>query len=159
MSDRRHKQTVEKTLRDSTKIDKAKVEIGRISKFGLLEMSRQRLKSSLVSQSHSQCPHCRGRGRVKTPESASLEALRKIQSAVFAGGVEEIRVSMAPAAALLLLNDKRSILTKFEELSNTRIFVYADGRKKPEEYDLELITQRSEGGLQLQAEQGRPRQR
>ena len=150
MSDRRHKQTVEKALRDAVSTDKAKVEIGRISKFGLMEMSRQRLKSSLVSQSHSLCPHCLGRGRVKTSESAALEALRKIQSAAFAGGVEQIRVHMSPSAALLLLNEKRHILTDFEQRSNTKISIYADGRLKPEEYKFELVTERSHAGDAIQ---------
>lgn len=146
MNDKRHKQIVEKVLRDAVRPDKAKIEIGRISKFGLLELSRQRLKASLTSQSHSSCPHCDGRGRVKTPESAALEALRKIQSAVFAGGVEEIRIRMAPAAALLLLNSKRQILSQFERESGTTILVYADGRMKPEEYELELRTSRHDEG-------------
>lgn len=140
MLDRRHKQVVERVLKEAVRTDKAKVEIGRISKFGLLEMSRQRMKSPLVSQSHNVCPHCSGRGRVKTPESAALEALRKIQSAVFAGGVDEIRIHMSPSAALLLLNNKRQTLSQFERQSNTKIIVYADGRMKPEEYELELIT-------------------
>lgn len=144
MVDKRHKQIVEKVLRDAVSGDKAKIEMSHISKFGLLEMSRQRLKSSLVTQSHMVCPHCSGRGRVKTPESAALEALRKIQSAVFAGGVDQIRVHMAPAAALLLLNDKRHTITNFEKQSQTKIFIYADGRMKPEEYDLELITAKPE---------------
>lgn len=140
MNDKRHKQVVEKVLRDSVKTDKAKIEIGRISKFGLLEMSRQRLKASLTSQSDMVCPHCDGRGRVKTPESAALEALRKIQSAVFAGGIEEIRVRMAPAAALLLLNSKRQAIAQFERECRTTILIFADGRMKPEEYELELKT-------------------
>ncbi len=140
MNDKRHKQVVEKYLRDSVRQDKAKIEIGRISKFGLLEMSRQRLKSSLTSQNDTACPHCSGRGRVRTPESAALEALRKIQSAAFAGGIEEIRVRMSPVAALLLLNSKRQLLSDFERLSNTRILIYADGRMKPDEYELELST-------------------
>jgi len=144
MNDKRHKQIVEKCLRDAVRTDKAKIEIGRISKFGLLELSRQRLKASLTSQSDSVCPHCDGRGRVKTPESAALEALRKIQSAVFAGGVEEIRIRMAPAAALLLLNSKRQVLTQFERESGTRILIFADGRMKPEEYEFELRTSRQE---------------
>jgi len=142
MNDKRHKQTVEKYLRDAVRSDKAKIEIGRISKFGLLELSRQRLKASLTSQSHTVCPACDGRGRVKTAESAALEALRKIQSSVFAGGVEEIRVRMAPAAALLLLNSKRQVLSQFERESNTTVLIYADGRMKPEEYELELRTSR-----------------
>nr|MBP9838054.1 Rne/Rng family ribonuclease [Pseudomonadota bacterium] len=140
MSNKRHKQIVEKVLRDSIRIDKAKIELGRISKFGLLEMSRQRLKTSLTSQSHVLCPHCAGQGRVRTQESASLEVLRKIQSAAFAGGVSEIRVRMAPSAALTILNNKRQLLTEFEKMSGTTILIFADGRLKPEEYELELNT-------------------
>ncbi len=144
MTDRKHKQVVEKTLKDAVRSDKAKIEVGRISKFGLLEMSRQRLKSSLLSQSHNVCSHCAGRGRVRTPESAALEVLRKIQSSVFAGGIVEIRVHMAPSAALLLLNNKRQMLADFEAKTEAAILVFADGRKKPDEYDLELVTSKSE---------------
>ena len=144
MSDRRHRQVVERTLRDAVKNDKAKVEVGRISKFGLLEMSRQRIKSSLVSQRYMCCPHCNGRGQVMTAESAVLEVLRKVQSAVFAGGIEEVHVHMAPVGALMLLNNKRKILSSFEAQSQTSIYVYADGRKKPEEYDFELVTSKTE---------------
>lgn len=160
MWDKRHKQIVEKALKDAVRSDKAKVEMGRISKFGLLEMSRQRLKSSLVSQSHITCPHCSGRGRVKTAEAAALEALRKIQSAVCAGGVEAVRVRMAPGAALLLLNNKRKALTKLEETTGTTILVYADGRMKPEEYELELGAHHREArpAQEEQAERREPRQ-
>jgi ribonuclease E len=139
MSDKRHKQVVEKSFRDATRFDKAKIEIGRISKFGLLEMSRQRLKSSLASHSQMICPHCHGRGRVKTPETAALEALRKIQTVVFSGGVNEVRVRMAPAAALLLLNNKRKLLAALENETHTNILIYADGRMRPEEYELEVV--------------------
>jgi ribonuclease E len=144
MVDKRHKQVVEKALKDAVRTDKAKIEVGRISKFGLLEMSRQRLKSSLNSQSHMVCPHCTGRGRVKTSDSAALEALRKIQSSVFAGGVDVIKAHMSPGAALMLLNDKRAILADFEERSGTRIIIFADGRMKPEQYELELVTSKGE---------------
>ncbi|MCB0324930.1 MAG: Rne/Rng family ribonuclease [Bdellovibrionales bacterium] len=148
MTDRKHKQVVERVLKDSVRSDKAKIEVGRISKFGLLEMSRQRLKSSLVSQNNVDCPHCAGRGRVRTPESAALEVLRKIQSSAYAGGVSDIRVHMSPAAALLLLNQKRHMLTEFEQRTGTHILIYADGRKKPDEYELELVTGRHDEGFE-----------
>ncbi len=140
MIDRRHKQVIEKTIKEAVKIDKAKVETGRISKFGLLELSRQRLKSSLVSQSHVLCPHCNGRGKIKTAEVSALEALRKIQSSVAAGGVTGIKARMAPSAALYLLNNKRKTLYKLEESCGVEILVYADGRIKADHYELELMT-------------------
>ncbi|MCB0344566.1 MAG: Rne/Rng family ribonuclease [Bdellovibrionales bacterium] len=138
MWDKRHKQQVERTLKDAVRRDKAKIEMGRISKFGLLEMSRQRLKASLVSQNYTGCPHCSGSGRVKTPDAAALEALRKLQSAVATGGVSEVRVRLAPPAALFLLNNKRSTLAQLEAATNTTILVYADGRMKLGDYELEL---------------------
>lgn len=144
MMDRRHKQSIERIVRESVKTDKAKIEIGRISKFGLLELSRQRLKSSLVSQSHITCPHCEGRGRVKTSEVAALEALRKIQSSVASGGIISIKAKMPPAAALYLLNNKRKSLAKLEETYKVEILVYADGRIKGDNYELELITEKSQ---------------
>lgn len=140
MIDKRHKQIVERVLKDAVAYDKAKIEVGRISKFGLLEMSRQRLKASLPSQSQMVCPQCSGRGRVKSTESAALEALRKIQSSVYAGGVRSVRVRLAPGAALMLLNNKRQILSKLEESTSTQILIFADGRMKQDEYELELDT-------------------
>ena len=140
MNDRRHKSTVERVLKESVRLDRAKVEIGKISKFGLLELSRQRLKSSINTHSYLTCPHCEGRARVKAPEAAALEVLRKIQSAAFAGGIEEIRVRMSAVAALMLLNQKRQELTRFEIEGKTKIIIIADGRLRPEEYQLEVKT-------------------
>ncbi len=139
MADKRHKAIVEKTLKDSVRFDKAKVEIGRISKFGLLEMSRQRLKTSLVSHSHETCSQCQGRGKVRSPESVSLEALRKIQSAMYAGGVSEVRLHISPVAGLMLLNSKRRELTSFELETDALVRVYPDGRLRPEEYHIEIV--------------------
>jgi len=139
MADKRHKATVEKVLKDAVRFDKAKVELGRISKFGLLEMSRQRLKTSLVTQSQMTCPTCSGSGRIKTPESAAIDALRKIETAIFSGGVTELRVRMAPAPALLLLNDRRKMLSKLEAEAGSRIIIFADGRMRPEDYELEVV--------------------
>ena len=138
MWDKRHKQGVERALKEGLKTDKAKIEMGRISKFGLLEMSRQRLKSSLVSQSYSSCAHCNGTGRIKTTETTSLEALRKLQSAVFAGDLKEVRLRMAPSAAFYVLNNKRRFLTKLEDNTKTTVLVYPDGRLRADEYKIEL---------------------
>ncbi|MCC6933382.1 MAG: Rne/Rng family ribonuclease [Deltaproteobacteria bacterium] len=144
MNDHRHKQVIERTVKDVVKTDKAKVEVGRISKFGLLELSRQRLKSSLISQSHVTCPHCDGRGRVKTAEVVALEVLIKIQSSVFSGGISSIRVRMSPAPALYLLNNKKQIISDLETNCHVNILVLADGRMKPDQYELELVTERGD---------------
>jgi len=139
MFDNHHRQSVERILRDATRTDKAKIEFARISKFGLMEMSRQRLRSSLISHSQMICPHCKGRGRVKTPESSSLEAIRKIQSVVYSGGVSEVRVKMSPSVALMILNNKRKFLSRLEDQMGTKVLIFADGRMHPDEYELEII--------------------
>ena len=140
MMDRRHKYAVESKLRESVKSDRAKIEVGRISRFGLLEMSRQRLKASLTSQNHVLCPQCVGRGQVKTPDSVALEALRKVESAVMVGGVKNVKVHMSPSSALFMLNEKRRFLSRLEETCDANIKVYADSRLKQEEYQLILDT-------------------
>lgn len=150
MGDKRHKQTVERTLKDAVKQDKAKVEIGRLSKFGLLEMSRQRLKSALVSHSHECCSHCQGRGKVRSPESISLEALRKVQTAIYAGGISEVRLSISPVPGLMLLNGKRSDLSKYENDTKAFIRIYPDGRLRPEEYHIEIVRSKHDATVRVQ---------
>ena len=141
MSDKRHKQGVENCLRDAIKNDRAKIEIGRISRFGLLELSRQRLKASLTSQNNILCPQCSGRGSIKTPDSVALEVLRKLEAAVLVGEVKSVRVHMSPSAALFLLNEKRSFLSRLEEQKEADIKVFADSRLRQEDYQLILDTQ------------------
>ena len=148
MADKRHKHVVERTLKESVRHDKAKVEIGRISKFGLLEMSRQRLKSASVIHSHETCPQCQGRGKVRAPESICLEALRKVQSAIYAGGISEVRLHISPVAGLMLLNSKRRELTGFEMDTGINIRIYPDGRLRPEEYHIEIIRAKAGGQVE-----------
>ncbi len=144
MFNRRHKQIIERIMKEATKNDRAKIEVGRISKFGLLELSRQRLKTPLISQSHMICPHCDGRGRVKNTEVVALEALRKIQSAISTGGVSVVKVSMPPAPALFLLNNKKDVLSALEKSMNVQILILADGRIKPDKYELKIDFEKTE---------------
>ncbi|MCO6431241.1 MAG: Rne/Rng family ribonuclease [Deltaproteobacteria bacterium] len=142
MIDRRHKAAVERQMRDAVRSDKARIEVGRLSKFGLLEMSRQRLRASLTSQSHLKCAHCQGIGKLKNPELVALEALRKIQSAVIVGQANVVKARLAPAAALFLLNNKKQDLAGLEKDHSARIFVLADGRMRPDEYEFEIESRR-----------------
>ena len=142
MLDRRHKALVEKRLLNAIKIDKARVEVGKISKFGLLEMSRQRLRASLNSQSYFKCPSCVGHGQIRSPELVALEVLRKIQSAVVVGQVTVVKARLAPAPAMFLLNRKKAELTTLEKEFNVHIYVLADGRLRQDEYQFEMETPR-----------------
>lgn len=138
MMDRRHKALVERRIRAAVKLDKARIEIGRLSKFGLMEMSRQRLRASLSSQSHLKCPQCQGSGQIKNPELVALEALRKIQAAVVVGHVSLVKARLSPAAALFLLNMKKEELFRLESDYNVHIYILADGRLRPDEYEFEM---------------------
>lgn len=143
MADSKHRAAVEKEFKEAVKDDKARIEIGRLSKFGLLEMSRQRLRASLNSQSRSTCSSCQGLGTIKNPELTALEALRKIHGAVATGEILAARVRLPPASALFLLNVKKKSLVDLEELFNTSITVIADGRLKGEEYEFEIQSRKS----------------
>ncbi len=138
MLDRRHKALVEKRLRNAIKTDKARVEVGKISKFGLLEMSRQRLRASLNSQSYFKCPNCIGQGQIRSPELVALEVLRKIQSAVVVGQVTIVKARLAPAPAMFLLNRKKAYLSALEKDYSIQIYVLADGRLRQDEYQFEM---------------------
>ncbi|MBN8548300.1 MAG: Rne/Rng family ribonuclease [Deltaproteobacteria bacterium] len=138
MLDKRHRAAVERRLQEAVRTDKARVEIGRLSQFGLLEMSRQRLRASLASQSHSHCPHCHGSGKLKNAELVALEVLRKIQAAVVVGHVSLVKARVSPGPALFLLNNKKAELAKLESVHRVKIFVLADGRLRADEYEFEM---------------------
>ncbi|MEZ4754317.1 MAG: Rne/Rng family ribonuclease [Bdellovibrionota bacterium] len=138
MLDRRNRTAIEKRMMKAVELDKARVEVGRLSKFGLLEMSRQRLRASLSSQSHIKCSSCLGSGKVKNPEIVALEALRKIQSAVVIGNVETVKTRLSPTPALFLLNNKKAELARLEAEYDCQIFILADGRLRPDEYEFQM---------------------
>lgn len=160
MIDRRHKAAVEKRFRDVLKFDKARVEIGTISQFGLMEMSRQRLRASLASQSHIVCQHCLGSGEIKNPEIVALEVLRKIQNAVVVGQVAVVKARVAPAPALFLLNHKKKTLTQLEQNYSMQIYILADGRLRQDEYEFEMETakERAQQEREAHAEEARERE-
>ena len=138
MIDRKHKVEVEKRMKEEVKLDKARIELGRLSKFGLMEMSRQRLRASLASQSHHKCSNCAGRGRIKTPQVVALEALRKIQAAVIVGKVKLVKARLSPGPALFLLNNKKTDLAQLETEYGVNIYILADGRLRSDEYEFQM---------------------
>lgn len=140
MLEKRHRSEVERRMREALTYDKARVEIGRLSKFGLLELSRQRLRASINSQSHLNCPNCLGSGKVKNTDLVVLEALRKIQAAIIVGHVSTVKVRLAPAAALFLLNNKRRLISELENTYKATVLVVADSRLRPDEFQFEMET-------------------
>ncbi|WP_243373218.1 Rne/Rng family ribonuclease [Geotalea sp. SG265] len=114
MRERKHNAEVEKALKAALKGDKARVTVGKISQFGLLEMSRQRIKQTLNQASSLECPHCEGRGKVKSVEAMALAFLRKVHAAAAKGTVAEVRGGLPLEVAYYLLNRKKRELAQIE---------------------------------------------
>jgi ribonuclease E len=115
MEENRHQRQVEHKVKEAMRQDRARIQIGRISAFGLLEMSRQRLRPSLLEHSTEVCPHCAGTGRIRSIESAALHALRAIEEEGVRRRASEIAVNVPPNVALYLLNHKRHTLSDIEK--------------------------------------------
>ncbi|TCI00972.1 ribonuclease E/G [Roseococcus sp. SYP-B2431] len=114
MDSNRHNAMVEKRLKDALRTDRARIQVGRISHFGLLELSRQRLRPSLAETTFVTCPHCLGRGTVRGLESSALAVLRAVEEECAKRRAAEITVRVTSAAALYLLNKKRDRLADIE---------------------------------------------
>jgi ribonuclease E len=116
MRDEKHRRHVETALRDAMRRDRARTKILRISQFGIIEMTRQRIRPSLKRSIFSDCPHCRGTGFVKTNESMSIEVMRMLQLAAHrAPSIQAIEVTVHPEVAQYLLNRKRREVVALEE--------------------------------------------
>jgi ribonuclease E len=126
MRDRKHIQEVERSLKNALKRDKARTEMSRISKFGLLEVSRQRLKPALQDETTLPCPHCKGQGVIRSKESLGLTVLRRIQAAAVKGYLLAAKAKVPLDAANYLLNEKRDRLLKLEQEYGIRIHVEGD---------------------------------
>ena len=114
MEEGRNDREVEKRLRDAVKNDRARVQIGKISQFGLLEMSRQRLRAGVIAGSTVTCPHCAGTGLVRSTESTALRVLRGLEDEGEKNRAAAVTVKIANEVALYILNQKRSELSRIE---------------------------------------------
>ncbi len=142
MDENRNARKVERCLKDCLKSDRARIQVGRISSFGLLEMSRQRLRPSLVEASTDTCPQCRGTGVVRSTESSALHVLHAIEEEGIQGRASEVTAYVATAVALYVLNRKRASLVALEERFDLRVNVEGDEALRPPEYRLERVATR-----------------
>jgi ribonuclease E len=144
MEETRHQRQVEHKVKDAMRTDRARIQIGRISAFGLLEMSRQRLRPSLLEHSTELCPHCAGIGRIRSIESAALHALRAIEEEGVRRRATEILVSVPPKVALYLLNQKRHTLSEIEKRYSFMVSVEADDELNAADCEIERVRTRRE---------------
>ena len=142
---------VEKTLKTALKRDKARILVGKISKFGLLEMSRQRIKSSIIERSFVPCSHCGGSGSIKSVESHEASLLRKIHEAVMGGNVEKMDIIVAEEIANDLQNRRRGEIYNIEKEFNVKISIKDQPGRPVNSYTIET-TRRAEPVISIKAE-------
>jgi ribonuclease E len=142
MEDPKHDAQVERRLKEAMKTDRARIQIGRISAFGLLELSRQRLHPSLQETNFETCVHCRGQGVVRSTESTSLLVLRGIEEEGIKRRAAEIQVRVPPVIALYILNHKRSAIAEIEQRYGMRVLVAADESLLVPEFRVERLRMR-----------------
>jgi ribonuclease E len=126
MEEKRNNRAVEKRLKDHLKNDRARIQVGRISHFGLLEMSRQRIRASVLESTMQSCPHCNGTGHVRSQSSVALHVLRGVEEYLLKNTTHNITVRTTPDIALYLLNHKRGTIVDYEERFGVQIIVEAD---------------------------------
>lgn len=127
MEEKRNNRSVEKRLKDCLKNDRARIQVGRISHFGLLEMSRQRIRASVLESTMQTCPHCNGTGHVRSQSSVALHVLRGIEEHLLKNTTHNITVRTIPDIALYLLNQKRGTIMDYEQRFGVSIIIEADG--------------------------------
>jgi ribonuclease E len=126
MDERRNNRLVERRLKEALRNDRARIQVGRISHFGLLEMSRQRLRTGMLEGSTKPCPMCQGTGMVRSVESVSLDILRSIEDRLITDGVMPLVATTAVDVALYILNQKRAHLNDIQQRYQVPITVTAD---------------------------------
>ncbi|EJK86316.1 Rne/Rng family ribonuclease [Agrobacterium rhizogenes] len=126
MEEKRNNRAVEKKLKECLKNDRARIQVGRISHFGLLEMSRQRIRASVLESTTQVCSHCGGSGHVRSQSSVALHVLRGIEEYLLKNTTHDITVRTTPEIALYLLNHKRQTIVDYESRFGVAIIIGAD---------------------------------
>jgi len=138
----RHRRDLEMRLHENFKRDRAKTKVLRMSQFGIIELTRQRMRPSLKRSIYFDCPHCKGAGLVKTPESMSLDIMRKLGIALHDLKVVRAQLSIFPEVASYLLNKKRAALAELEARTGKKVIVVADASLGLDEQKFELLDAR-----------------
>ena len=144
MNSARNQREVETRVREALESDRARVQIGRISRFGLLEMSRQRLRPSLRETSAIICPRCSGQGTIRDIESLSLSILRILQEEANKEKSFEVRASVPLVVSSYLLNEKRAAVAEIEEQSGTKLVVIANAKMETPHYEITGVNHQAE---------------
>ncbi|HEY4143617.1 Rne/Rng family ribonuclease [Pinirhizobacter sp.] len=145
MDSPRHQREVEEKLKDALKNDRARVQIGRISRFGLLEMSRQRLRPSLGEATQIVCPRCEGHGHIRSVESLALSTLRLIEEHAMKENTGQVLVQAPAAVANFMLNEKRASIVEIELRHSVHVVVVADENLETPHIEIQRIREADMG--------------
>ncbi len=144
MRSEKHRKEVERTFRNAVKTDRARCRILRISRFGVVEMTRQRMRPSLQSSTSLVCSYCGGTGFIKSHESLALELIRLLNLHAAKDNIKRIELSVSPAVADYLQNEKRSSITQIEQFSNKRVVIHGQPDYTGEKYNFTCYNDRGE---------------
>src|SRR5205809_5336096 len=126
MDEKRNNRTVERRLKEALRHDRARIQVGHISHFGLLEMSRQRIRSSVLESTTEKCPHCGGTGHVRSVSSVTLQLLRSLEEMLLKGAMHNLSMRTRSEIALYRLHNKRAHLRGLEERFHHTILINSE---------------------------------
>lgn len=135
----KNQRAVENRVRDALGVDRARVQVGKISRFGLLEMSRQRLRPSLGETSTKICPRCSGQGTIRDTKSLALSILRLVEEEAIKDRSAEIRAILPVSVAAYLLNEKRGVLSEIEQQTKTRVIVVPNANMETPHFEVQRV--------------------
>lgn len=139
MEDRRNNRKVENRMRDALSGDRARIQVGRISSFGLLELSRQRLNPSLTEAQHEKCAHCQGVGHVRTIDATAITVMRALEEEGIRGRADQIILHLSTTIALYILNNKRHMLDEIEKRYGFSVKVDTEGNLPQSQFLIEPV--------------------
>lgn len=152
MLSHKNQRQVESGIKEALKMDRARVQVGRISRFGLLEMSRQRLSPSLGESSHTVCPRCEGQGSIRGIESLSLSILRLMEEQAMKEKTAKIIVQVPVEVATYLLNEKRPAILEIEDRQQINIVLIPNPHLETPKYEVQRVRHDDKKGLSLDKE-------
>ncbi len=139
MNERRNNRSVEKKTKECLRLDRARIQVGRISTFGLMEMSRQRMRTGVLEGSTTPCEHCQGTGMIRSTESVALYVLRSLEDVLMNGKSEGLNAIASVDVALYILNHKREYLLKLEDKYNCSVMITANAQLLGANFSIEKI--------------------
>jgi len=145
MDSPKHQREVEERLKEAFKLDRARIQIGRISRFGLMEMSRQRLRPSLGEATQIVCPRCEGHGHIRSVESLSLSTLRLIEEHAMKDNTGQVLVQAPPSVANFMLNEKRASVVEIELRNKVHVVIVADDKLDTPHIEIQRIREADMG--------------